>query len=588
MRFHLLGVGSIGSLFATHLSTLDSTQVRLILRRKDLASQLLNPASSHEPSLHPHGTIRLERDGLVRKTTNLEMELTRDPAEASLSRSRSSSTRPTPRIDPSVWLRNDPIETLIVTTKAPQTLPALRHILPRLSSRSTIVLCQNGMGTLEGLLEKYWPEDRSDEIERERAASPRLGPGSDDQWHLGVGGRPSFICATTTHGAWRKGGGHFVHAGMGDVKFGVLPNRAVLSALSNHPQPSWSSPSENPLLNPRSLVDPTLEHLPLTSATFNLHTTVSSLLSLNELQPTWLPLPTLEIAQLQKLAVNASVNSLTALMGVNNGALIGSQKAKDLITTVSNECGSVFAAHIAQEEGTWTPPSLSHPSSSFPSYDDNDNSSDFLAEAEPSHPLPPPLPNHHPLSPRSLLAHTLSVLFKTSSNLSSTLSDLIPLQATTSFTLDNAPSLPSRTEIDFINGYVTALGKRYGIETPVVKALGQMVLLKEEMGRVGAVDRIWNHRTGVKIGSTKTTREGKDLNEGRGSKLTRRPSIFSSPSTSSRPGSEESDSGRSVAEVRKSHARAEKWDRITKESQDRARSREIERIQRDRGHDQGG
>ncbi|GAA5983830.1 hypothetical protein JCM5350_007563 [Sporobolomyces pararoseus] len=587
MRFHLLGVGSIGSLFATHLSTLDSTQVRLILRRKDLASQLLNSASSHESSLHPHGTIRLERDGLVRKTTNLEMELTPDPAETSLSRTRSSSTRPTPRIDPSVWLRNDPIETLIVTTKAPQTLPALRHILPRLSSRSTIVLCQNGMGTLEGLLEKYWPEDRSDEIERERQVSPRLGSGPDDQWHVGVGGRPSFICATTTHGAWRKGGGHFVHAGMGDVKFGVLPNRAVLSALSNYPEPSWSTPSENPILNPRSLIDPTLKHLPLTPATFNLHTTVSSLLSLTELQPTWLPLPTLEIAQLQKLAVNASVNSLTALMGVNNGALIGSRKAKDLIRTVSNECGSVFAAHIAREEGTWTPPPLSSSSA----HNDDDNSSDFLAEPHTSHPLPPPLPPHHPLSPRSLLAHTLSVLFKTSSNLSSTLSDLIPLQSTTSFTLDNAPSLPSRTEIDFINGYVTALGERYGIDTPVVKALGQMVLLKEEMGRVGAIDRVWNHRTGVKIGSTKTTREGREVNDGGGNSTgRRRPSIFSSSSSlsSSRSGSAESDSSNSRTELRKSHARAEKWDRITKESQDRARSREIERIQRDRGHDQGG
>lgn len=240
MRFHLLGVGSIGSLFATHLSSLDSAQVRLILRRKDLATQLLNPSSSADSSRHPHGTLKLERDGLVRRSSNLEMELTRNPAEASSSRS-TSPNRQTPKIDPSVWLRNDPIETLIVTTKAPQTLPALRHILPRLSSRSTIVLCQNGMGTLEGLLEKYWPEDRSDEIERERETNGG-GLGSEDRWRVGTGGgRPSFICATTTHGAWRKGGGHFVHAGMGDIKFGVLPNRAVLSTISNYPEPSWST-----------------------------------------------------------------------------------------------------------------------------------------------------------------------------------------------------------------------------------------------------------------------------------------------------------------------------------------------------------
>ncbi|GAA6004991.1 hypothetical protein JCM11491_002300 [Sporobolomyces phaffii] len=573
MRFHLLGVGSIGSLFATHLSSLDAAQVRLILRRKDLAAQLLNPTTSTDPSRQPLGTIKLERDGLVRKTTNLEMELTRNPADMSVSQATHSSRTP-PKIDPSLWLRNDPIDTLIVTTKAPQTLPALRHILPRLSSRSTIVLCQNGMGTLEGLLEKYWPEDRSDEIERERQANE--GTGLEDRWRVGTGGgRPSFICATTTHGAWRKGGGHFVHAGMGDLKFGLLPNRAVLSTVANYPNPPWSSPMENPILNPRSLVDPVLEHLPLTPVTSNLHTTISSLLSCPDLKPAWLPLPVLETAQLQKLAVNASVNSLTALMGVNNGALIGSQQAKRLIDTVSRECASVFAAHIAREEGRWTPPAAasSRSASSVPLDDEQ-----ALDSSEP-HPAPPALPKHHALSPESLLAHTLNVLFKTSSNLSSTLSDLLPLQQSSTFTLDNAPSLPTRTEIEFINGYVTALGSRYGIETPVVKALGEMVLLKEEMGRVGAIDRVWEGRrksdpalAGALRGATSTT--------------TPRPSIFSSPSSSSASGS---DGGRRrIPEQRTSHKRAEKYDRIARETQDRARQREIERIQRERGHDEGG
>ncbi|GAA5835140.1 hypothetical protein JCM5353_003567 [Sporobolomyces roseus] len=563
MRFHLLGVGSIGSLFATHLSSLDSAQVRLILRRKDLATQLLNPSSSADSSRHPHGTLKLERDGLVRRSSNLEMELTRNPAEASSSRS-TSPNRQTPKIDPSVWLRNDPIETLIVTTKAPQTLPALRHILPRLSSRSTIVLCQNGMGTLEGLLEKYWPEDRSDEIERERETNGG-GLGSEDRWRVGPGGgRPSFICATTTHGAWRKGGGHFVHAGMGDIKFGVLPNRAVLSTISNYPEPSWSTPSQNPLLNPLSTIDPTLEHLPLTPVTENLHTTISTLLSCTELRPLWLPLPTLQIAQLQKLAVNASVNSLTALMGVNNGALIGSQKAKSLIETVSNECGAVFAAHIAREEGRWIPPAprLDSSSSSF------DSQSDEETPTTDSPSFPPPLPDHHPLSPQSLLAHTLSVLFKTSSNISSTLSDLLPLHQNSTFTLDNAPSLPSRTEIDYINGYVTALGRRYGIETPVVKALGEMVLLKEEMGRVGAIDRVWEGRKEKVVRESSRGISRSPPREGE------RRSIFSG-----RMGS---------PETRRSHERAEKYERIDRDNEERFRTREIERIQRARGHDQGG
>ncbi|GAA5842303.1 hypothetical protein JCM3766R1_005623 [Sporobolomyces carnicolor] len=576
MRFHLLGVGSIGSIFATHLAALDATQVRLILRRKDLASQLLNRGA--DPSRSPRGTLKLERDGLVRTTGDFEMEMTREPTTdmSRLAGTAPSSNRRVPRIDPSVWLRNDPIETLIVTTKASQTLPALRHLLPRLSSRSTILLCQNGMGTLESLLERYWPEDRSDEIERERELDALNARGAEERWRVGMGGggRPSFICATTTHGAWRKGGNHFVHAGLGDVKFGVLPNRAVLSAISNDPDPRRSDPGENPILNPRSLVDPTLDFLPVTPATENLHTTISTLLACTDLRATWLPLPSFETAQLQKLAVNASVNSLTALMGVNNGALIGSRKAKRLIETVSRECGQVFAAHLAREAGTWLPPSRIED-------DDDDDMSNARVH---HHPSPPPLPSQHPLSPESLVSHTLSVLFKTSSNVSSTLSDLLALQKP-EFTLDNAPSFPSRTEINYINGYVAALGSRYGIETPVVRAMGDMVLLKEEMGRVGAIDRMWQGQqqaSGDRIGETVP-------------KGQRRRSIFSSPPSSSS-GSEdnaESNKSRTVSrrrtpEPRKAHARAEKYEQIVRDSEDKARLREIERIQRDRGHDEGG
>ncbi|GAA6007508.1 hypothetical protein JCM10207_006369 [Rhodosporidiobolus poonsookiae] len=489
MRFHCLGVGSIGSLFASNLASLPSAQVRLILRRKDLASQLLNapaPSASAPPGSTPEGSLTVERNGIARRVSGLEMELTRSRSDAFETSSLSSPSSPSPRIDPRLWNRNDPIETLFITTKAPSTLPAMRDLLPRLSSRSTVVLCQNGMGVLEGLLAKYWPEDRSDQLEAEA-----LQRGGTADWHHWgrAGGRPSFVCATTTHGAWRKGAAHFVHAGMGDVKFGVVPNRAVQSTLTSYPDPAWGSPADNPLLNPRSLVSPTLDHLPYTPSTATLHTTVASLLALNDLAPSWLPLPTLQIAQLQKLAVNASVNSITALAGVNNGALVGSQKAKRVIQSVTQECSAIFAAHLAREEGTWAPP---------PALDDRADGlfpSSFPFSAE--HPPPPSLPHEHPLSAHSLLDYTLRVIFKTAPNISSTLADLLSLQTPAPFSLSqNAPSLPSRTEIEYINGYVVALGRRYGLAAPTVHALGELVLLKEEMGRVGAVDRMWDSRRG--------------------------------------------------------------------------------------------
>ncbi|GAA5829888.1 hypothetical protein JCM11251_007922 [Rhodosporidiobolus azoricus] len=574
MRFHCLGVGSIGSLFATNLASLPSTQVCLILRRKDLAAQLYNPvpSTSDAPaSKTPRGTLTIEREGIARRVTGLEMELTRSPSDAS-DLSALSTSKSAPRIDPKYWHRNDPIETLVITTKAPQTLPAIRHLLPRLSSRSTVVLCQNGMGVLEGLLAKYWPEDRSLEIEDEEASS---GP---TKWSS-AGGRPSFVCATTTHGAWRKGVGHFVYAGVGDVKFGVVPNRAVLRAISNYPEPSWPAPADNPLINPRSLIQPTLDHIPFTPSTASLHNTVSALLSLNELRPSWLPLPTLQLAQLQKLAVNTSVNSLTAVIGVNNGAFVGSQKAKRLIEAVCRECSMVFAAHVAREEGTWTPP----PASS--TADDDSPAVSPSSPASSSHPPPPPLPDTHPLSAISLLDYTQRVLFKTSSNTSSTLQDLLRLQKNTPDTFDlrrNAPSLPSQTEIEYINGYVVALGRRYGIDTPTVKALGEMVLLKEEMGRVGAIDRVWESRKKAVTPpraptpppvSAPSPNASSSSSKDRQSRSTSPSPRCSSPSPSSKT---------------RAHDRAAEFQQHKRETEGRAQVKEGERIKRRQEREQRG
>lgn len=324
------------------------------------------------------------------------------------------------------------------------------------------------------MLNRYWPDD----VE----GAPGL---------YGAGGRPSFICATTTHGVWRKGSNHFVHAGVGDIKFGIVPNSAVLSALSSIQAPMWGDDSNNPILNPRSLTSPTLDHLPLTSATVSLRETVAALLE-SDLRASWLPLPTLQVAQLQKLAVNTSVNCLTALLGVHNGALVGSRKARALVCSVTEECSAVFAAHIAREEGRWTPPPLGTTEEldlldTAASTSSSTQSPAPQSSSSSSHPPPPPLPESHPLSANSLADYTLRVLFSTSTNLSSTLQDILSTEPSSAFA-------PSRTEIDFINGYVVALGTRYRVHTPVVETLGRLVGLKEEMLRVGAVDRVVESR----------------------------------------------------------------------------------------------
>ena len=177
-------------------------------------------------------------------------------------------------------------------------------------------------------------------------------------------------------------------------------------------------------------------------------------------------------------------------MGVLNGALVGSPHARSIVTSVAAECALVFAAHLAREEGRWQPPpmplaiksttssaSASHPSTPCPS----------RSRAPP--PAPPPLPDSHPLSASSLRSYTFTVLFKTSENVSSTLADMISTSPVLSPS-HPSPSSPTSTEIDFIHGYIEALGRRYSITTPVVSTLGTMVKLKEEMIRCGAADKV--------------------------------------------------------------------------------------------------
>ena len=469
-------------MIATNLARIPSAQVRLIVRRKALATALLQGLP---PGQAPLLSLSLERNGLIRKTDGFQLELTPTPddqdlairSKASLAAGGGFQSKQHGNL-----LRNDPIDTLIITTKAPATLPAIKSLLPRLSASSTIVICQNGMGVLEGLLDRYWPDD--DSLQSGLGASYGSG-----------GGRPSFICATTTHGVYKKGTNHFVHAGNGDIKFGVVPNRAVIASLAATPNPSWGNAYNNPLLNPRSLIEPTLSHIPLTTATNSLHSTLAALLQI-ELNTKWLPLPTLQITQLQKLALNASVNSLTAVMGVHNGALVGSKGAQAIISSISKECSEVFGAHLAREAGTWEPPPL--PSSILSSADAE---SSYSRTPTPPHPSPPPLPESHPLSAASLTDNTLRVIFRTSLNLSSTLQDIM---ATPGPPTAPSPTDGTRTEVDFINGYVIALGRRYGIETPVTESMGMLVKLKEEMLRSGAVDRVIETRR-YHIDTTSTT-----------------------------------------------------------------------------------
>lgn len=279
-------------------------------------------------------------------------------------------------------------------------LPAIQLLATRLSKDSTIVLLQNGAGLLESLVQNMFPDEKL---------------------------RPSFVVAVNSHGAWVKDWGnrknkpmHTVWAGVGELNFGVLPNYHVRKAVKESAEAasglSASGRGANPLLFPMSSVTPDLAHLPYISpTTSSLHTTISSLLSCQALNPKWLSLPTLLTTQLQKVAINSIINPLTAIYDIQNGVLNSNKQAERIAYRVADEASQVFAEQLRrnlQRDGMRTE---LHTAEGGESYEESSNR--YLLEHK-------QFPEGHPLNADSILAKAMSVAKGTSRNVSSTLQDI--------------------------------------------------------------------------------------------------------------------------------------------------------------------
>src|SRR5882762_6062210 len=192
MRFHVLGLGPIGSLVAHHLRlvlprehpiTLVHRSKRLVtLQRRD-GGEILTEVDGNFATSTGYDSEVFDQEELVRKGIKSRQEFQ--------GRTLNIPEKPVESVDPL-----KAIESLIITTKAQSTLPAITRLLPRLSSNSTIVLLQNGLGVYEELIQEIFrnPENR-----------------------------PQFILASNNHGAWLKNYGHVVHAGVGEIEFGIIP-----------------------------------------------------------------------------------------------------------------------------------------------------------------------------------------------------------------------------------------------------------------------------------------------------------------------------------------------------------------------------
>ncbi|KAE8230648.1 hypothetical protein CF326_g4347 [Tilletia indica] len=387
------------------------------------------------------------------------------------------------------------IDTLFLCTKADTASFALESLLPRLSPRSTVVLTQNGLGLADILIAKHFPDPAR---------------------------RPWIILSSLTHGLYRtrQDALHAVHASLGDIQFAVLPDlrcRSLPGGMERRapwPSPQHSNSSNN-IWPPDTL---SLEHIdnyfaslasrarpayyntalpnedeerPPHEASSLVHT-ISLLLAAEELKANWIPLPDFHRRALRKLAINACINPLTALLECQNGALSGGpppssssggdptvdgrtseaqrERGRECVGIMKDVCQEISAVVQERAERTWwasrrdtqrnedTPASWSaHDVLDFTSSSQTDESStakidlqpqslttqSVLAPPQDHQSRPPPL--HPTLTSEALFTEVQRVLDLVRENYSSMYQDVV---------LNGRAS----SEVSFVNGYVRRLG----------------------------------------------------------------------------------------------------------------------------------
>lgn len=212
---------------------------------------------------------------------------------------------------------------------------------------------------------------------------------------------PIFLSSIITHGVYTTGPNSIEHAGIGNVH--------IAATIHNkHLEPKTLNPNRPAAY----LLGRVLEATPLNAK--------------------HIPSRSLEKEQLKKLAVNAVINPLTALLKIRNGELLG-QDYKDLVDVIVEETSAVLTAHATQQ------------------YLDPQ---EFTAEA--------------------LHAAVHSVATATAQNYSSMLRDM---------------QRGAMTEVDYINGWIVRAGEKLGKSVVLNRGLARLVEEKsmEQFNRFGKV-----------------------------------------------------------------------------------------------------
>lgn len=207
-------------------------------------------------------------------------------------------------------LRNEtptPIDSLILATKSLQTAESLRAIAHRLHPQSTIVFLQNGMGVIEEVNAEVFPDPTT-------RPHYMIGINSHGVRNLAhtIHDAAPVILSSPTHTARPSpgpaGGGLFSvsHTGLGALNLGILPREPD----TDDPELS-AEPTGNLLPATARYLMRTLTRAPILAARGHASN-----------QPYAPQTDTILLLQLEKLAINAVINPLTALLDVPNAGVM--------------------------------------------------------------------------------------------------------------------------------------------------------------------------------------------------------------------------------------------------------------------------
>lgn len=280
-----------------------------------------------------------------------------------------------------------PIHNLIVCTNASQTVGALLNVAHRILPTSNILFMQNGMGIIDDVSREVFPDPAE---------------------------RPNYMQGIISHGVYSSGPFSATHAGHGTIQIGLLPR------TDSRPSPSGAPPTESPSPLPgQAFTDEQWS----AGSRYLLRTLLRSP-ALAAVPQT--PTETLQ-AQLEKLAVNAVINPLTALLDARNGSVLYNYSLTRAQRLILAEV-SLVVRSLPELKG---------------------------------------LPNVATrFSTARLETLVVSVAYRTRENFSSMVSDV---------------RAGRRTEIEYINGYIVKRGEEMGIKCLINYFLMQVVGGKSQM-----------------------------------------------------------------------------------------------------------